>query len=121
MRFHKHAALLQKFLKSTEERLTEVAKAGGEVPGYKLVRALSNRQWAADDEEIAKRLKSRKLKKADIYESKIKSPAKIEKILSDPKFFEKYVTREEKGLKLVEEKDKRPAVEIQSAAEQFND
>ena len=47
----------------------------------------------------------------------MKGPAKIEKIMTDPRFFEKFVTRPAKGTALALEGDKRPEVQVNASAE----
>jgi hypothetical protein len=54
---------------------------GGEVPGWKLVAKRGIRQWTVDAKELAKRLRRLKLPKAKLYDTILKSPAGVEKML----------------------------------------
>jgi len=49
------------------------------VPGYAMVPGKGSNVWNEDDETIAKKLKSRRLKNADIYPPKLISPAQVMK------------------------------------------
>lgn len=83
------------------------------VPGYALEPGKGSRQWNKPEEEIVKKLKARRLKKDDIYPSKLISPAQVEKLdkLSDSQkasLIEElvsYVASKKKVLKRVEHKD----------------
>ena len=99
------------YYKRLTEHLTGRAESGEEVPGFKLVESLSNRHWAESDEEMAKKLRNQKLKQDEYMVSKLKTPAQIEKILKNEKFFKKYVTRTVKGRTIAPAKDRRPAVQ----------
>jgi len=50
------------------------------VPGYAMVPGRGSNIWNEDDETIAKKLKSRRLKNADIYPPKLISPAQVLKL-----------------------------------------
>jgi len=118
VRIHSHAGIVRKFLDETAKYLKARADAGEKIPGYKLVESIGNRCWKLSDEEMVKKFRNKKLKQGDFYELKLKGPAKIEKIMLDPKFFEKYVTRPVKGTALAPESDMRPEV-ITNAIEEF--
>jgi len=121
VRIHSHASIINDFLKTTLAHLKARAEAGETIPGFKLVRSVGNRTWDLPEAEMVKKFRNKKLKQSDFYNQKLKSPAQIEKILDDEKFFEKFVIRPDKGLALVSESDKRPAVEIKSAVQEFED
>jgi Protein of unknown function (DUF2800) len=81
---------------------------GGEVPGWKLVAKRGTRQWAVSDTDIAKTLK---LKKADLYDTILKSPAQVEKLLpKKTKLPEGLATVVSSGTTIAPAADKRPAV-----------
>ena len=121
VRIHSHAGIVRKFLDEAAKHLKALAERGETIPGHKLVRSVGNRAWNLPEEEMIKKFRNKNLKQADFYDRKLKGPAKIEKIIEDEKFFEKFVTRPDKGLILVANKDKREAVEILPALEEFND
>ncbi|MGB0467733.1 MAG: DUF2800 domain-containing protein [Pontibacterium sp.] len=56
-----------------ERRIAE----GVDVPGYAMKPGRGSKKWALDEEEIAKKLRSRKLTNADIFPPKLASPAQI--------------------------------------------
>lgn len=70
--------LITKFLSKVGSRALEIAQSGGEVPGFKLVRGNSNRAWK-DDKKVLEVLKSMSLKRDQIYNIKLNSPAQMEK------------------------------------------
>jgi hypothetical protein len=86
--------------------LQELAERGEQTPGWKLVRGRANRKWRSEDlvvntlEPILGEL---------LYEKKIKSPAKIEKLLDKKALAQLWETPEGK-LTLAPVSDKRQAV-----------
>lgn len=50
------------------------------VPGWKIVQGKGSNVWNAEEKDIAKKLKSRRLKQADIYPTKLISPAAVMKL-----------------------------------------
>ena len=118
IRIHSHASIVRKFLDEAAKHLKARADKGEHIPGYKLVQAVGNRCWNLPDEEMVKKFRNKKLKQSDFYDMKLKGPAKIEKIMLDPKFMERFVTRPVKGTALAPESDKRPEVTV-NASEEF--
>lgn len=106
------AKLLEGWIKDLNVYALEQAKAGVQIPGFKLVEGREGpRQFedAAAAEEICK--KSR-VKADDMYDKKLKSPTQLEK--TAPNVYKKklaaLVTRAKGKLVLAPETDKRPAV-----------
>jgi hypothetical protein len=92
-------------------------------PGLKLVEGLSRRKWA-DADTTAEKLLERmpELTKDDIYDMSVKSITAIEKIVGKKQFAEKLsdLTVKPQGkLTLVPEDDKRPAIGLGQAIEDF--
>lgn len=56
---------------------------GIEVPGYKIVEGKKGRRQWVDKDDAEETLKRMRLKSDEMYDKKVKSPTKIEKILSD--------------------------------------
>ena len=54
--------------------------AGKHVPGYEMRPGRMSQKWIDDDESIEAKLKSRRLKKSDIYPQKLISPAAVMKL-----------------------------------------
>ena len=81
---------------------------GGSIPGWKLVAKRGTRQWAVDAKDIAK---ATKLKEKDLYDTTLKSPAQVEKILPKKgKLPDGLATTVSSGTTIAPETDKRPAV-----------
>ena len=103
------------FLKEANLNLTKMAKRGELIKGFKLVKAKSNRIWKSEATVL------RDFKKkygTELYTSKIKTPAQMEKISNETNEFLKYIEKPDKGLTLVSEEDPRLAVKA-SAADDF--
>jgi hypothetical protein len=84
------------------------------VPRHKLVAKRANRKWRSEAEIIEK------FQGQDfIYEKKLLSPAKLEKIVGKGNV-EEYTIKPDNGLTVAHASDRRPAVEI-SAAHDFRD
>jgi hypothetical protein len=81
---------------------------GGEVPGWKLVAKRGTRQWIVDAKVLSKRLK---LTKSKLYDTVLKSPAGVEKMLpKGQKLPKEFATVVSAGTTLAPLADKRPAV-----------
>lgn len=93
---------------------------GREVPGYKLVNTYANRKYAFPEEEIVKRCKSKKFGKRKIYKTSLLPPAQLEKVIGKD-IIDSLVERPFKGVAMVPESDKRPAVGAAGAREAFNE
>lgn len=79
------------------------AQEGHAIPGWKLVRAKSNREWKEGTEAKAKT----KFKKDAMVPAKLKSPAKIEALPGGKAFAAEYAFKPDAGLQLVLDKDAR--------------
>ena len=81
---------------------------GGEVPGWKLVAKRGARQWAVDEKTLARRLK---LPKSKLYDTTLKSPAGVEKVLPKGcKLPNGLAVMVSQGTTIAPLTDKRPAV-----------
>lgn len=69
-------ALMAVFDKA-EIEATERLESGQAIPGYEMRPGRGSREWAEDDETIAKKLKAKRLKLDEIYPKKLASPAQI--------------------------------------------
>ena len=115
--FYKLIPAIKIFLSKIEEAMMETFRDGsGGVPGYKVIETLTNRQWKFGDEAaIVRQLRKVNLGKKDIYESKLKSPPQVEKLLSGKEakeFLATLVTRRPSGYKLVPESAKGEPVDF---------
>lgn len=98
-------------------RVRSMLESGLEVPGYKLVDGKSNRKWVDEDKVIAEFAPL--LGREALFEHKLLSPAKLEKVVGKGKLEEKGLTFKPEVPKAVAKwDDKRPAVAT-SAAEVF--
>lgn len=97
-------------------RVREILESGGQVPGYKLVDGKSNRKWVSEDQVVAQ---FGKMLGDKLFESKLLSPAKLEKIVGKGKLEELGLTMKPEAPKSVaKDTDPRP-VARSSAAEDF--
>jgi hypothetical protein len=81
---------------------------GGEVPGWKLVPKRGNRQWTVEPKALAKMLK---IPEKNLYDTTLKSPAGVEKILpKKTKLPEGTTTIVSSGTTIAPVSDKRVAV-----------
>lgn len=77
--------LITTLIKAAKEEAEKRLKSGGNVPGFKLVKGRGSRAWSLSEDEIADKLKKMGIPKDCIYESKLISPAKAEKLTWEKK------------------------------------
>jgi hypothetical protein len=104
---------VEQWAKAVYHMANNHAEAGGEIKGYKLVQKRSTRIWS-DVSVATKRFRGMKLKVADIFEHKLRSPAQLEKILKKKgkrlTVMGELVEKTSPGLTLVPDSDKRQEV-----------
>jgi len=112
---------IRDWMNNIDARLLEEAIKGTEIPGLKLVRGRANRKWKVSDSQIAAFLKQHQV---EPYEEKLLSPAKVEKEMGKKKSegvgLANYITTPLGAPTLVDETDKRPAMEV-SVEKQFEE
>ena len=127
------APLMRQLLEGVEAEALRRLQAGQSIPGLKLVNGRGSRTWALPEEQMAEKLVKMGVPKTAIYETKLVTPAKAEKLtwekrdgtqmqLSDRqlKTMEKeYVVKMAGKLTVVPESDGRPAV-VTNAAPMFS-
>ncbi len=130
------APLMRQLLEGVEKEALRRLKAGQSIAGLKLVNGRGSRTWSMTEEEIATRLIKMGVPKSNVYETKLVSPAKAEKLtwektkagekvkmqLSDRQLKTmntEYVTKLAGALTVAHESDERPAV-IMNAAPMFS-
>jgi len=102
-------------LESRIEELKALAQTvmenGGTVPGYKLVPKRATRKWV-DEPAAYEALKTLKLSDEEIFETAIRSPAQVEKVLKKHKLPlpQEHVVAVSSGNTIAPESDPRPAV-----------
>lgn len=95
--------VVEDFISEVQSKAAELLGQGLEVPGFKLVQKRANRQWI-DEDAVVEAFGDVALEKP-----KVKSPAKLEKIVGKEKILD-YVMTPEAGVTVVPESDKRQAV-----------
>lgn len=74
------ADVLEAWISSVRSRAMRTLEDGGTVPGFALKAKRANRQWA-NEHEVAKWVRTAKLKKAEAYTApELKTPAQLEKV-----------------------------------------
>jgi hypothetical protein len=121
--------ILDSWMKNCWQVVFEQAQAGVHIPGKKLVAKKANRKWAVSEEDVLKLARKLKFGKKEIYDSKLRSPAQLEKVFGPGPVVDKkktslipsnFVKKESSGVTLVSVDDPRPAVNLLSAADDFS-
>jgi hypothetical protein len=114
--------LIRGFINQVEAHAETVIKAGGKVPGFKLIPGRGQRIFAYDAEEVEKKLRNlhkedgSKLGKRDITVTKVLSPAQLEKKIkplvkaSTWKIIDGLIVKKSGSPKLVPESDPTPGL-----------
>ena len=127
------APLMRQLLEGVEKEALRRLEAGQSVPGLKLVHGRGSRVWSLSEEEIAEKLVKMGIPKTAIYETKLVTPAKAEKLTWEKKdgtkvtltdrqlkrMEQEYVTKLAGKLTVVPESDERKAV-VTNAAPMFS-
>lgn len=79
------APLIKQLIEGAQEEAEKRLKSGSTVPGFKLVKGRGSRSWSLSDDDIAERLIKMGVPKGMVYESKLVSPAKVEKLTWEKK------------------------------------
>ena len=105
------AKLLSTWIKSVESYGEQLLNQGQKIDGFKLVKKRAIRKWKEDIDGQLEDLES--IFGENIYEpKKLKSPAKLEKIVGK-KNIEEYTYKPETGTTVAPSSDKRPEVEAE--------
>lgn len=102
--------MIEARFKDASERARKLLEARERVPGWKLVRGKSNRQWALEEPEIIKKLKNQKLKTDQIFNKVLKSPSQVQGLglpVEKWQSIMKLIVKPEGKLSLVPESDPR--------------
>ena len=127
------APLMRQLLEGVEKEALRRLEAGQSIPGLKLVNGRGSRAWALPEEEMADKLVKMGIPKSAIYETKLVTPAKAEKLTWDKKdgtkvqltdrqltrMEQEYVVKMAGKLTVVPESDSRQAV-VTNAAPLFS-
>jgi hypothetical protein len=127
------APLMRQLLEGVEKEALRRLEAGQTIPGLKLVNGRGSRAWVLPEDQMAEKLVKMGIPKTAIYETKLVTPAKAEKLTWTKKDGEvkqlterqlktmeqEYVVKMAGSITVVPESDSRPAV-ILNAAPMFS-
>jgi len=74
------APLVRQMIEAVEEEALRRLKAGTKIPGLKVVNGRGSRSWALPEDEMATKLIGMGIPKGKVYETKLLSVAKVEKL-----------------------------------------
>lgn len=74
------APLVRQMIEAVEEEALARLKAGAKIPGLKVVNGRGSRSWALPEDEMATKLIGMGIPKGEVYETKLLSVAKVEKL-----------------------------------------
>jgi hypothetical protein len=97
------------YLAAVSDYAQMLLERGDSVPGYKLVRTYGRRAYNVEEERIVRACRKLKVGKRQLYESKILSPPKLEKLIGK-EAVSAFVATPPTGVKVVSDSDKRPAL-----------
>lgn len=112
------ADFLTGWIEKVKDHAKEMILQGETLPGYKLIRGYGHRKFKSEESIVAD---FARLGEA-MYEKSLKSPAKIEKLLTkeEKELFEDYTYRPESAPRLVPEDHKGEAISGVSAIDDFS-
>ena len=127
------APLMRQLLEGVEKEALRRLESGQSIPGLKLVNGRGSRAWALPEDQMAEKLVKMGIPKTAIYETKLVTPAKAEKLtwekrdgtkvtLTDrqlQRMEQEYVSKLAGKLTVAPESDSRPAV-VTNAAPMFS-
>jgi len=83
----RHGSQITKWVNEVQAYALNCMKAGGQIPGFKLVTSRGGNRYWTDDKKAAKLLlETTLLKREEVIEEKVISPAGIEKLIGKKKF-----------------------------------
>jgi hypothetical protein len=123
------APLMRQLLDSVEEEALRRLKGGKSIPGLKVVNGRGSRVWSLPEDQIAEKLIGMGIPKSAVYETKLVTPAKAEKLtwtkrdgsmkqLSDRQLKtleQEYIIKMAGKLTVAPESDSRQAVTLDAA------
>jgi hypothetical protein len=117
--------LVEQWCTAVSTRVADELNAGNAVPGWKLVQGRAgNRKWI-DEAAVIQQFKSWRFKNEEIFETSLRSPAQLEKLVrADKRRSEtlKSLYSQSEGKPIVApESDKRPAVSVTPMFEPITD
>jgi hypothetical protein len=127
------APLMRQLLEGVEKEALRRLQAGQTIPGLKLVNGRGSRAWSLPEDQMAEKLIKMGIPKTAIYETKLVTPAKAEKLTWEKRdgtkvalterqlqrMEQEYVSKLAGKLTVAPESDSRPAV-VTNAAPLFS-
>lgn len=103
---------IEAYIKAVDSFAYSEAVAGRPPPGFKLVDKRATRKWTEEDPVYKTIYKNSKLKHADIFTEKLRSPAQVEKLLTKEEFalLTSFISQVSSGQALVPDSDNRKQV-----------
>lgn len=101
----KQADVLEGWIKDLRALAMQVLESGSPMPGYKLVAKRATRQWTSED-AVDAWVDVNNI--ANAYETKLKSPAQMEKLVKN--IPDELIKKVSSGVTMAEDSDPRPAV-----------
>lgn len=117
--------LIEDFAKAIRAEAERRLLAGSTVPGWKLVEGRRGARAWTNDAEVEDAMKSMRLRQDEMYDFKLISPTKAEKLLKkeSPKRWaklEELITQSEGKPSVAPASDKRPALVVTAVADEFD-
>lgn len=123
------APVVRRLLDDADAEAHKRLMAGVPVPGFKLVNGRGSRAWSISDDQVAEKLIKMGVPKGSVYETKVVSPAKVEKLTWEKRDGTKvslsprqlktieteYITKMAGKPTVAPESDSRPAVVVNAA------
>lgn len=126
------APLVRQMIESAEAEVLDRLKRGIKVPGFKLVNGRGSRSWSLPEDQMAERLIKMGIPKGEVYETKLVSPSKVEKLKWKAKkggeevmkqlterqlatLDKDYITKMSGKTTVAPESDSRPAITVDAA------
>lgn len=127
------APLIRHLLDAVQEEAFTRLERGEDIPGLKLVNGRSIRVWSLPEEDIVEKLSKMGIPKSLLYEKKLLTPSKIEKLtweksdktisslsnIQIKRMNQEYITKILGKLTVALSSDERPAIEKQNASSLF--
>lgn len=116
---YKAVGIVEKWVDTIKAKAYSILAAGETLEGFKLVAGREGARKWADEKEAERLLKSMRIRSKDMYEKKLLSPPKVEKVLKGENLSERQwaklqnlITRGQNKPVIAPEGDKRPAISL---------
>ena len=124
-KIYEHTSLIKNWLESVKQEAVERMLKGDKIPGYKVVRSRTNRRWNQDLDLHHILRKELKIRKMDLYHEKMNTPKQVLDMFEDKEHIRKRINeliiKPEGAPTIAKDTDRRPALTVLSAEEEFKD